>query len=198
MGLDIEYLAGQTPINDDDKAGLLIPSISTRGELDEFEQLNIEEAVQWSISRKFREQDILTEHFVRELHRRMFGNVWKWAGEFRRTETNIGVDPWQIAVSLRNLLDDTRYWSANKVFSPDETALRFKHLLVSIHCFPNGNGRHSRLMADIIVEQVFRQKHFSWGSGNLSVEGSARSEYLKAVKAADKGEYGLLSVFARS
>jgi Fic-DOC domain mobile mystery protein B len=198
MGLELDYIAGQTPINDDDKAGLLIPTISTRGELDEFEQLNIEEAVQWTLSRRFREEDTLSEHFVRELHKRMFGNVWKWAGEFRKTGTNIGVDPWQIAVSLRNLLDDTRYWTANKVFSPDEIALHFKHLLVSIHCFPNGNGRHSRLMADIIVEQLFMREHFSWGAGNLSAEGSARSEYLKAVKAADKGDYSLLSVFARS
>lgn len=198
MGLDLEYLPGQTPINDDDKAGLLIPSISTRGELDEFEQLNIEEAVQWSLSRGIRKGELLTEHFVRELHRRMFARVWKWAGEFRKTGTNIGVDPWQIAVALRNLLEDTRYRVDNAVYPPDEIALRFKHQLVSIHCFPNGNGRHSRLMADIIVEQLFEREHFSWGAGNLSAAGEVRSAYLNAIRAADGGDYRLLSVFARS
>lgn len=198
MGLELEYLSGQTPINQDDKAGLLIPTITTRGDLDEFEQLNIEEAVQWSISRRFREKDILTEKFVRDLHKRMLGNVWSWAGEFRKTETNIGVDPYQIAVSLRNLLDDTRLWIENAVYSPDESALRFKHRLVSIHCFPNGNGRHSRLMADIIIEQIFKKKHFSWGSGKLVGEGNARSNYLEAVKAADRGDFSMLSLFARS
>jgi len=198
MGLELEYIAGQTPITDEDKKGLRIPTISTRGELDEFEQLNIEEAVAWSLSRRFRVDDILTEKFVRDLHRRMLGNVWSWAGEFRKTETNIGVDPWQIGVSLRNLLEDTSFWIANTVYSPDETALRFKHRLVSIHCFPNGNGRHSRLMADIIIEQVFKKPHFSWGTSNLTSDGNARSNYLKAVKAADRGEFGLLKDFARS
>lgn len=198
MGLELEYIAGQTPLDDDDKAGLLVSTIGTRGELDEFEQFNIEQAVQWSLSRRFRHSDILTEKFVRDLHKRMFGNVWAWAGEFRKSEKNIGVDPWHITVSLRNLLDDTRYWIDNSVYEPDEAVLRFKHRLVFIHCFPNGNGRHSRLMADIVIEQIFRGEHFSWGSGNLSNEGNARSDYLKAVKAADQGDFRLLSDFARS
>ena len=198
MGLELEYIVGQTPIDDDDKAGLLIPTISTRGELDEFEQLNIEQAVQWSLSRRFRAEEILTEKFVRALHKRMFGHVWAWAGEFRKSETNIGVDTWQIAVSLRNLLDDTRFWIDKSVYPADEATLRFKHALVSIHCFPNGNGRHSRLMADIVVEQIFKGQHFSWGSGNLSSDGDGRSEYLKAVKAADRRDFSPLSLFARS
>jgi len=198
MGLDFEYLPGQTPIDDDDQQGLRVPTISTRGELNEFEQLNIEQAVQWALSRRFRQEDILTERFVRDVHKRMFGTVWAWAGEFRKTDTNIGVDKWQIGAELRNLLDDTGYWITNDVYSPDDIALRFKHRIVSIHCFPNGNGRHSRLMADIIIEQVFRGKYFSWGSGDLCAQGNTRARYLRAVKAADRGEYTLLSEFARS
>ena len=198
MGLDLEYLPGQTPIDEDDKQGLLVPTIGTRGELDEFEQLNIEQAVQWTLSRRFRQEDILTERFVRDVHKRMFGNVWAWAGEFRKTDTNIGVDKWQIGVELRSLLDDTGYWITNDVYSPDDIALRFKHRIVSIHCFPNGNGRHSRLMVDIIIEQVFKRKHFSWGSDDLCAQGNTRDRYLQAVKAADRGDYTLLSEFARS
>ncbi len=198
MGLELEYLAGQTPISEDEKAGLLIPTISTKSELDEFEQKNIEQAVQWSLSRRFRQEEILTERFVRELHRRMFGSVWAWAGEFRKTNTNIGVDKWQIGVELKNLLEDASYWIANEIFSPDDIALRFKHRVVCIHCFPNGNGRHSRLMADIISEQVFKRPHFTWGRGDFSGEGKTREEYIRAVKTADRGDYALLSAFARS
>jgi len=198
MGLDLEYLPGQTPIDEDDKQGLLMPTISTRRELDEFEQLNIEQAVQWTLSRRFRQEDILTERFVREVHKRMFGNVWAWAGEFRKTDSNIGGDKLQIGVELKKLLDDTGYWITNDVHSLDDIALRFKHRIVSIHCFPNGNGRHSRLMADIVIEQVFRGKHFSWGSGDLCAQGNPRDRYLQAVRAADHGDYTLLSEFARS
>lgn len=83
------------------------------------------------------------------------------------------------------LLDDAILWYKNEVFQPDELAIRFKHRLVSIHCFPNGNGRHSRLMADVIIEKIFGKEVFSWGAGDLSTESQARANYLKAVKAAD-------------
>ena len=197
MGLDLEYVYGQTPLDDDEKEGLLIKSISTRRELDEFEQQNIEKAVLWSLKRKFKPTDILTEFFIKDLHRKMYADVWKWAGEFRNTNKNIGVDKLLIPVQLRNLLDDCLYWIENKSFSEDEIALRCKHRIVSIHCFPNGNGRHSRLLADIIAEQVFKKAVFSWG-GNKAKHTNARLDYLKAVKAADTGDYTLLINFARS
>src|SRR5437762_852020 len=134
MGLDLEYVYGQTPLDDDEKEGLLIKSISTRRELDEFEQQNIEKAVLWSLKRKFKPTDILTEFFIKDLHRKMYADVWKWAGEFRNTNKNIGVDKLLIPVQLRNLLDDCLYWIENKSFSEDEIALRCKHRIVSIHC----------------------------------------------------------------
>jgi Fic-DOC domain mobile mystery protein B len=198
MGLNIDYIEGQTPLDEDEKEGLLILTIATKSELDEFEQQNIEQAIKWTLMRNFKIKDILTESFVVNVHRRMYKDVWAWAGEFRKTNKNIGVDKFQIAIELKNLLDDLKFWIENKTYSADEIAIRFKHRVVSIHCFPNGNGRHSRLMADIIIEKVFQQPVFSWGANNLSNESDARNLYLKAVKAADKGDLQLLLNFARS
>ena len=198
MGLDLEYIDGQTPLDEEEKDGLLIPSIATRGELDEFEQQNIEQAIQWALGRSLKLKVIFTEEFIRTVHKRMYADVWTWAGEFRKTNKSIGIDKWQIPTELKYLLDDARYWHENNIYSPEEIAVRFKHRIVSIHCFPNGNGRHSRLMADIIIEKMYKQPVFSWGAANLSGEGDIRSAYLKAIKAADKGDYSLLLAFARS
>ncbi len=198
MGLDLEFIDGQTPLDDDEKEGLLIKTIATRGELDEFEQQNIEQAIAWTLNRSFRKEAILTEDFIRSVHKRMYSNVWKWAGNFRKTDKNIGIDKWQIPTALRSLLDDTKYWMDNNTFKPDEIAVRFKHRIVSIHCFANGNGRHSRLMADIIIEKVFKQPVFTWGAANLVKQGDTRAVYLIAVKAADAGDINPLVKFARS
>ena len=198
MGLDVDYIDGQTPLDEDEKDGLLINTIATRGELDEFEQQNIEEAVQWTLERSFKPDTIFTEDFVRMVHKRMYANVWKWAGAFRNTNKNIGTDKWQISAELRTLLDDVRYWHQHSVYSADEIALRFKHRLVSIHCFANGNGRHSRLMADIIIEKIYRKPVFTWGTTNLYNKSDARLAYLTALRSADKGDYCLLLAFARS
>ena len=196
MGLNLNEAYGQTPLEEEEKEGLLIPSISTKEELDEFEQQNIEEAIQWTIGKSMRVETILTEKFIKTLHKRMYANVWNWAGEFRKTDKNLGIDKWQIPSALKVLCDDTIYWISNNSFTPDEIAIRFKHRLVSIHCFPNGNGRHSRLMADLIAEKVFNRPSFSWGSKKNSTD--ARTAYLNAVKLADKNDYGSLIEFARS
>lgn len=198
MGLDLEYINGQTPLDEDEKNGLLIPTIATRGELDEFEQQNIEEAIQWVLTRTLKADIILTEKFVRNLHKRMYGNVWSWAGDFRKTDKNIGINKWQISTALKYLLDDTLYWIEHEIFPPDEIAVRFKHKIVSIHCFPNGNGRHSRLMADIIVNKIYKLPEFSWGAENLVRDNNARTNYINAIKAADKNNYDTLILFARS
>jgi len=198
MGLDLEYIDGQTPIDEEEKEGLLIETISTKAELDEFEQLNIEEALQWAFGKKFKPKQVFTEKFICNLHKRMYGNIWAWAGTFRKTDKNIGVDKYQIPMKLKVFCDDALYWSENSTYPPEEIAIRFKHRLVSIHCFPNGNGRHSRLMADIIIEKLFDKEPFSWGAGNLSKANEARTTYLKAVKQADLGEYQKLLAFALS
>ena len=198
MGLNLIYNDGQTPLDEDEKEGLLIKSISTKGELNEFEQQNIEDAIQWSLTRKFKPDQILTETFIQALHKRMYGRVWRWAGEYRKTNKNIGVDRLEIAINLRSSIDDAKYWLEHNVYKPDEFAIRFKHRLVSIHCFPNGNGRHSRMIADIIIEKIYTLPVFSWGGISLSEEMDIRTQYLKAIRKADKGDFDLLFKFARS
>jgi len=198
MGLDLGYDDGQTPLDEDEKEGLLIPTIANRGELDEFEQQNIEQAVLWSLGRSFKADVVFTEDFLKAVHKRMYGNVWAWAGEFRKTNKNLGVDKYQIPTKLRCLLDDVKFWYANSTYTPDETTIRFKHRLVSVHCFPNGNGRHSRLIADIVIDKIFKQPVYTWGSAKLVKQVNSRVAYLNAIRAADGGDIQPLINFARA
>ncbi|NOX17634.1 MAG: mobile mystery protein B [Chlorobi bacterium] len=198
MGLNLNYIDGQTPIDDDEKEELLIPSITTLGELNEFEQLNIDEANEWLLGKSFNFEKVLSVEFIKELHNRMFGNVWKWAGSFRNTNKNIGVDKFFIKTELRKLIEDAKYWKENSTFAPDEFAVRFSHRIVKIHCFPNGNGRHSRMIADILIEKCFGKSSFSWGGKNLTDISETRSEYINALKEADKNNYKTLIKFARN
>lgn len=198
MGLILNYTEGQTPIDEEEKRGLLIPSVTTRLELDEFEQLSIERAVEWSIKIKLKQDEILSEQFVRKLHKRMFDGVWSWAGEFRKSNKNLGVDWQMIPVSLRQLLEDCRFWVNHRTFPDDEIAVRFGHRIVDIHCFPNGNGRHSRLISDIIISNIFGKPVFTWGRVDLAKQGLVRKRYIHAIQEADKGILGPLLEFARS
>lgn len=198
MGLGAPDVPGQTPLDENETHGLLLPTVATRGELDEWEQNNIEQAIQWTLGLGITPAELFSETFVRQLHERMFYQVWNWAGTFRTRLKNIGIDPWQIPAQLRLLLDDALYWHTHHTFPPNEIALRFKHRIVQIHCFPNGNGRHSRLMADLIADKIYGRPWFSWGAAHLPKSGDARSIYLQAVKAADHGDYGPLMAFARS
>lgn len=198
MGLDINYIDGQTPLSEEEKDGLKIPSITTREELDEFEQLNIEKAIQWTFGKKIKAEELLSEKFVKDLHKRMYGDVWKWAGSFRNSEKNLGIKCYLIPVQFKQLIDDAKFWYKNNSFPSAEIAIRFKHELVSIHCFPNGNGRHSRLMADLIMEKLFGEQFLSWGSSNLVNVTDKRKEYISALKLADKRQIQSLISFAKS
>ena len=198
MGLEFEYIKGQTPIEEEEKEELRIKTISTRGELDEFEQANIEKAVEWSLKRNPTYDKILTVDFIKEVHKRMFAEVWGWAGTFRKTNKNIGVDKYQIELELTKLLDDCRYWIENQTFPEDEIAIRFKHRLVSIHPFPNGNGRHSRLCADILISKGLKKEIFTWGSKNIADQGKTRTEYLNAIYEADNENMKPLLDFAKT
>ncbi len=197
MGLDLTYEDGQTPLSEEEKDGLLIKSITTHGELNEHEQLNIEQTVKWIISVRHNKDKILTEDFIRSLHKRMLGNVWSWAGQFRKSEKNIGVKWINIGVDLKVLLEDTKYWISHNTYPPDEIAIRFKHRLVNIHCFPNGNGRHSRMMADLIIEVIFKDKIFTWNNSNMVKADETRRKYIHAIRAGDKGDIHPLIQFAR-
>jgi Fic-DOC domain mobile mystery protein B len=197
MGLMFGYQAGQTPLDPEQISGLKIKTIATQQQLNEFEQANINEALIWMTSKR-KIKNLLSEKFIIQVHQRMFGLVWNWAGQFRRTETNLGVDWTKIRVELRQLVADVNFWVEYQSYLPDEVAIRFKHRLVAIHCFPNGNGRHSRLMADLIIQHVFGSAKFNWGQSSLVEPSAQRSVYLKALKLADNGDYTELLKFARS
>ena len=183
-----------TPLTPDERAQLIPTYITTRAQLNEAEQANIADADLWAFRRK---RDVLDEAFLLNLHKRMLNGVWKWAGSFRQTERNIGIQAYRIGVELRQLLDDVRYWVEHQTFSPDEIAVRFHHRLVFIHPFPDGNGRHARLAADLLAVQL-GQKRFSWGSANLVTADETRATYVAALKAADAHDIGPLLAFGRS
>lgn len=179
-----------TPL-DADEADELIPThITTRGELNEWEQANIVEAATWLMGRRL---EVLTEEAIRELHRRMFGRTWRWAGEFRRSNQNIGVDWHTLPVALRKTLADVRYWVEHRAYPPREIAVRFHHRLAQVHCFPNGNGRHARLCADVLLEGM-GERGLGWGA-ELDDPSAARGQYIAALRAADDGDYGPLLRF---
>lgn len=183
-----------TPLSPEEHEGLIPSHITLRSELNELEQQNILRAVTWVFARR---RNPFDETFARNLHHRMFDNVWRWAGTYRTTNKNIGVDRTQVQAQLYQALDNARYWSENKTFSPDEIAVRFHHALVSIHPFPNGNGRWSRLMGDILAVRL-GEKYFSWGGRNLRADDETRRAYIKALQAADNHDFAPLLAFARS
>jgi Fic-DOC domain mobile mystery protein B len=193
MTIVMEYPEGATPLDPDEMEGLKFKHITTRGELDELEQVNIESGLIW-LSRQ--RQDVLTDDFAVNLHKRLFGEVWSWAGTLRRTEKNIGIDPLQIGVQLRMLMDDARYWADNKTFDPIEAAIRLHHRMVFIHPFPNGNGRHARIIADTILTRVYGAPPIDWAGGHdLQRMNDRRKNYIAALRAADKGDMAPLFAF---
>lgn len=196
MGLKLNTHFGQTLLTEEDKEGLLLKTISTQNELNEWEQLNISKAVEWSLSLSDT-QNLITEKFLKTLHKKMYGDVWKWAGEFRKSDKNIGVKWTQISIELKMLLDDFSFWMDHETYSPEEMAIRFKHRIISIHCFPNGNGRHSRLIADILMNTVFKLPYFTWHHSNMVAANEIRKTYILALKAADRGNMEPLLNFAQ-
>ena len=187
---------GNTPLSPDELADL-IPNLATKEELNEWERQNILGAREWALRDRTPPNDIVSDEYVRKLHLRMFDQTWKWAGQYRRTEKTIGIPFHEIRDSLSILFGDVRYLIEHGTYSPDETAVRFHHRLVAIHPFPNGNGRHSRLMADLLLMKLGRAA-FTWGSTDLVKPGVARTKYLAAIKAADTGDIRRLLEFARS
>jgi Fic-DOC domain mobile mystery protein B len=174
--IGITYPAGATPISPDELDGLKHKHVTTREALDELEQANIEAGLQWLARIR---RDVLTDHFATTLHKRLFGDVWKWAGTFRKTGKNIGIDPTYIAIELRTLMDDARYWLEHQTYQPLEAAARFHHRLVEIHPFPNGNGRHARIMADTLLARGYKAKPINWARGyDLQKINARRATYI--------------------
>ena len=183
-----------TPLATEEREALIPAHITYRRELNEAEQENIYRAQNWALTTR---RELLTEKFVKDLHKRMLGDVWRWAGEFRTSERNIGIPHYEIPMAMRQLLDDATTWIKYGSYPRDEIAVRFHHRLVQIHPFPSGNGRHARLLADLLVMRLGEER-FSWGSADLQNAGDLRSRYIAALHAADNHDIAPLLAFARS
>lgn len=190
----VEQDDASTPLTPEEQEGLIPSYITLRSELNEAEQANILDAADWAFNRP---RDVLSEKFLSSLHKRMFGQVWKWAGTYRRSGKNIGVDAYRIPVELRQLLNDARYWIENGTFPADEIATRFHHKLVWIHLFPNGNGRHARTATDLLLVKLGHPP-FTWGRVSLVDPNETRQSYVDALRAADHQDYKHLLKFTRS
>jgi Fic-DOC domain mobile mystery protein B len=197
MAINLDVAPGATPFDADELASLIPDHIVTQGELNEWEQQNIHAGDDWARKQSRQRKEILNETFVRQLHRQMFGETWKWAGVFRESDKNIGADWLKIGVELNKLLDDARFHIEHASYPPDEIAGRFHYRLVAIHPFQKGNGRHARLMADLLVERLARAR-FTWGSRSLVDASAIRQSYIAALQAADARDYAPLLTFARS
>lgn len=182
---------GQTPLDQDEAAGLIPAWIATRGDLNVAEEENIREGQAWMV-RIVGRRDVLAQDFLRELHHHMFGNVWRWAGNYRTSEKNIGVAPGSITTDLRNLFDDTRAWDQHNAYPMDERAARLHHRLTWIHPFPNGNGRCARVFADAYLRKN-SSNEFTWGASLPAQE--QRRQYIAAIRAADARDYAPLLAF---
>lgn len=195
----MEYPPGATPLNPNEVAGLKPSYISTQSELNAAEQDNILQGEKWAFARK--RKNFLTEKFMRELHRKMFGHVWSWAGQYRTSDKSIGVAWFRIPEEMNKLIGDIGYWITHETFPLDEIAARMHHRLVWIHPFPNGNGRWARVMSDVLLFTLDRER-FSWGSGlrggTLGEHGEARAAYIHSLKMADARKYDELLRFVRA
>jgi Fic-DOC domain mobile mystery protein B len=188
-----DAIKNATPLSHEAQNGLIPTHVTLRSELNELEQKNIGQADGWAFLRK---RNVLDENFLKNLHRRMFKDVWRWAGDYRTTEANMGVLPHLIQSGVYQIVGDMRYAVQHKSFKPDELALRLSHRLVSVHPFANGNGRWSRLVGDLMIVKQ-GGKRFTWGSADLQAEGKDRDKYMQALKAADSHDYQPLIEFAR-
>lgn len=194
--MKFNYPEGATPIDQDQILGLIPAHLTNQQDLNEWEAQNILEGKNWAFTSK-RTHNILTIPFIKKLHKKMFDRTWKWAGEFRTTQTNIGVEPYLIPSMLGYLLDDIHFWLTESTFALDEIAARLHHKLTYIHCFPNGNGRHARLYTDIFLVE-HSQPSFTWGNKNLTINNVQRHHYIACLKAADNHDYTPLLNFVRS
>jgi Fic-DOC domain mobile mystery protein B len=192
---------GATSLEPDERDGLIPTYVATREELNAAEQANIADAVLGMRRRRLTTSRVLDGMFVRSLHKAMYGDVWKWAGKYRTTERNIGVDPSAIAISVRNLMEDAARWVApdSTWLDRDQAVASVHHRLVAIHPFPNGNGRHARAFADLLMRTLGGEP-FSWGAASIQGAGPNRQAYLDALRVADAEPENIdqLVRFARS
>lgn len=198
---DAEY--GETPIDEDVRGSLTerYRWVRTKAELNRAESTNISMAVAWLWENPFAEPaDLLDQISLRQLHARMFNEVWLWAGKTRVQETNLGVEPSQITQRLQVLLGNTLWQIDNDAYPREEFGTRFHRDLVAIHCFPNGNGRHARLVANELARILGLGRNFySWGRRSKESPAVVRRRYIDVIKHADStGDYMPLNKFSTS
>ena len=196
MELKTAYYPGQAQLDHEELAGLKLQGIKDLTEVIPYETKNILKASTWAEKNLFGPEKIFTELFIKEIHKRMFGDVWDWAGKYRLGNKTMGVDFKLIRQELKQLFSNTMFWIENENYQPDEIAIRFMHRLMQIQCFPGGNARHARLMADIVIEHVLNGDIFTWGKTLNNAE-LAREKFLDALKKADKGKMDELLKIAR-
>jgi Fic-DOC domain mobile mystery protein B len=194
--------ADAMPLTEAERQGLLLP-VLTRAELNRAEAENITKAMSWLFlsRRRLRPESVTDEEWLKRLHRRMYGDVWAWAGEYRTADRNPGVPYWQVRMDMRNILNDVRVWlgdTSGSRYSTDECAVRFGYRMVVVHPFANGNGRWSRLASDALSVSLGGSR-FTWGRASLTEQGTLRRIYIAALQTADtSGDFRPLLAFARS
>ncbi|MCB0343006.1 MAG: mobile mystery protein B [Pseudobdellovibrionaceae bacterium] len=193
---EVQYPKGSTPLDPNEIIGLIPDYITTQGELNSLEKENISKAIKWSEGRNHK--NLLESSFIFNLHKRMLSDVWRWAGIQRTSDKSIGVDWRHIPSQMKLLLDDTKYWIENDTYLWKEIAARFHHRLLQIQAFPNGNGRHARLMTEILLQQ-YDQPTPTWGihkpEDTIDVEGTIRDEYIRSLQEADNKFFNRLIKF---
>jgi|SRR5882672_605082 len=196
MALIGNPIPGETPLREEDLKDLKLPWIKTREQLNEVEGENIVSAKEWALkSRNAALPGMLSDEYIQSLHKRMYRDVWKWAGKIRHHElqNEFASKPSQIRIDLKNAYNDAKYWLEHLKLGPEEFAVQVHHRIVRVHPFHNGNGRHARLMADLILERHFKLAPLQWGGGSaLDNDEPNRANYISALKAADAGDYGAL------
>lgn len=197
MALEFDYIEGQAHLDEEELGGLKIGDLNTILAIKELEDKGIAKTVAWTEKNYFKAERIFTEAFIKEIHKRMFGEVWNWAGKFRLSNKNLGVDKIKISSEIKQLISNTRFWIEDETYTPDEIAVRFAHRLMQIQCFPDGNARHARIMTDVILEHLLNHEIFTWGE-SIPDPDKNRETFLDVLRKADKGKMDELLKFARS
>jgi Fic-DOC domain mobile mystery protein B len=186
---------GSTPLDHDQIKGIRFAHLTTMGELDELEDENIQRGLEWLNHQKTK--DYLSIEFLCKLHEKLFGEVWKWAGKFRTVEVNISkYRHHDVRPQLHNFFEDIKLWISGGKMSWDEISAEMHHRLVTIHPFPNGNGRTTRIFTEY-VQKRNQQQVTSWGSTRKIDQKKRRDDYIKALRLADIGDFRALIDFMK-
>ena len=188
---------GATPGGD--TSGLLLEHLSTTTARNAAETEAISRAYDKYVFRARRKKqgtEWLTDDFIRRVHADMLGTIWEWAGKYRQTKFNLGVDPHLIREQIKLFTEDFLYWNGTEsTMSVIEIAARIQHRLTNIHPFTNGNGRHARLITDIFLHSR-KLPIPQWPQIQLMAQGNEIGEqYITAMKKADNGDINDLIQF---